>query len=394
MNGTQDGLGQSQTGERLRIARGAAGVTQAEAASAIGAARTTIVAIEQGQRRVKIDELQKLARLYGTSVNALLRREAVHVDLVPRFRKLVGDDDDAITTATRLLTDLARAEIELENLLGIERARNYPPERPILPGDVTKQGELDALELRQRIGLGVGPIQDIISLLEFEFGVRVYVRRFAGRISGLFAYEEPIGACILLNANHPRERRTQTAAHETGHLVATRHQPEVLQEALVSRSSEERYADAFGRGFLMPARGVTEKFRDITAGAERLTRRHIIILAHTFGTSREAAVRRLEELKLTKAGTWDWFQANGKITDEQVRQVLGDLVLPDAQKVEANRPTTLRLNILAGEVARRGLLSEGQLTRLLHLSRVELRELLDGLDVEGSADDEAPVLPR
>src|ERR1700730_16875712 len=158
MNGTYEGLRPSQIGERLRIARDAAGVTEAPAASAIDAARTTIVAIEQGQRRVKIDELQKLARLYTTSVNALLRREAVHVDLVPRFRKLVGDADDAISTATQLITDLARAEIELEDLLGIERARNYLPERPILPGDVTKQAELDALELRQRIGLGVGPI--------------------------------------------------------------------------------------------------------------------------------------------------------------------------------------------------------------------------------------------
>jgi Zn-dependent peptidase ImmA (M78 family) len=350
--------------------------------------------MEQGQRRIKIEELQKLARLYGTSVNALLRREAVHVELLPRFRKLVGHGDDAIASATQLLADLARSEIELENLLGIERTRNYPPERPILPGDVTRQAELDALELRQRIGLGVSPIQDIISLLEFEFGVRVYIRRFDGRISGLFAYEEPIGACILLNANHPRERRTQTAAHETGHLVATRRQPEVLQEALVARSAEERYADAFGRAFLMPARGVAEKFREITAGASRLTRRHIIVLAHTFGTSREAAVRRLEELRLAKAGTWDWFQANGGITDEQVRQVLGDLIVPDAQKVEADRPTTLRLNILAGEVARRGLLSEGQLARLLRLNRVELRELLDDLAVEESADDEALVLPR
>jgi Zn-dependent peptidase ImmA (M78 family)/DNA-binding XRE family transcriptional regulator len=393
MNRTYDGLGPRQIGERLRIARDGAGVTQAMAASAIGAARTTIVAIEQGQRRVKIDELQKLARLYGTSVNAVLRREAVHVDFVPRFRKVIGEGDDAIATATQLLADLARAEIELENLLGIERTRNYPPERPILPGDVTKQAELDAFELRQRLGLGVGPVQDIISLLELEFGVRVYIRRFDGRISGLFAYEEPVGACILLNANHPRERRTQTAAHETAHLVATRRQPEVLQEALIPRSADERYADAFGRAFLMPARGVTEKFKEITAGASRLTRRHIIVLAHTFGTSREAAVRRLEELKLSKPGTWDWFQANGGVTDEQARQVLGDLVFPDAQKAEADKPTTLRLNLLAGEVARRGLLSEGQLARLLHLSRVEVRELLDDLDMEGSADNEAPVLP-
>src|SRR3954452_9397048 len=99
MNGTYDALGPTQIGERLRIDRDAAGVTQAAAASAIGAARTTIVAIEQGLRRIKIDELQKLARLYATSANALLRREAVHVDLVPRFRKFSGDGDGAIATA-------------------------------------------------------------------------------------------------------------------------------------------------------------------------------------------------------------------------------------------------------------------------------------------------------
>ena len=66
-------------------------------------------------------------------------------------------------------------------------------------------------------------------------------------------------------------------------------------------------------------------------------------------------VRRLEELGLVKQGTWDWFQANGGITDEQARQVLGDLSAPDAYKAEADRPTTLRLNLLAAEAYRKGL---------------------------------------
>ena len=50
-------------GKRLRIAREAAKVTQADAADAAGVVRTTIVAIEKGQRRVRMDELQKLAAL-------------------------------------------------------------------------------------------------------------------------------------------------------------------------------------------------------------------------------------------------------------------------------------------------------------------------------------------
>lgn len=379
----------AEVGERLRIARETAEITQADAAATIEVARTTLVAMEQGQRRVRMHELQKLARLYGTTVNALLRNEAIHVDLAPRFRKLQGSSDAAADTAVQLMADLAKAEVELENLLGVKRVRNYPPERPILRGDVRAQAEQDAIELRQRLGLGISPVPDIVTLLEMEMGVRVYVRRFDGRISGLFAYDEALGPCMLLNANHPRDRRTQTAAHECGHLISTRRQPEILHKDEPESSREERYANAFGRAFLTPARAVMQKFQEVIAGSDRLTRRHVIVLAHFFGVSREAMVRRLEELGLVKSGTWEWFVANGGITDEQERQVLGDLSAPDAHKAEADRPTTLRLNLLAAEAYRQELLSEGQLARLLHLERVELREILR---MEGSEGDGVPNL--
>ncbi len=387
MTTSLEDIAPADVGERLRLARETAGVKQSDAAASVKVARTTLVAIEQGQRRVRMNELQQLVRLYGTSVNALLRQEAVHVDLTPRFRKLFDSSGVAENAAAQLLSNLARAEVELENLLGVKRTRNYPPERPILRGDVRAQAEQDAMELRQRLGLGIGPVADIVKLLELELGVRVYVRRFDSRISGLFAYDEALGACILLNANHPRDRRTQTAAHESGHMVSNRREPEILHKDTPETSREERYANAFGRVLLTPARAVMQKFQEVTAGSNQLTRRHVIVLAHFFGVSREALVRRLEELGLIKTGTWDWFQDNGGITDEQERQVLGDLSAPDAQKADADRPTTLRLNMLAGEAYRQNLLSEGQLARLLHLDRVELREILDGLEMGGSEGD-------
>jgi Zn-dependent peptidase ImmA (M78 family)/DNA-binding XRE family transcriptional regulator len=377
-----------EIGERLRLVREEVNKTQAEAALAIDVARTTLVAIEQGLRPARMSEVQKLAKLYKTSVNALLRREAIYVDLSPRFRKLEFEGDgSAAEEAVRLLADLAKAEVELENLLGIKRIRNYPPERPILPGDVRVQAEQDALELRQRLGLGLAPISDIVTLLEMELGIRVFVRRFDGRISGLFAYDETLGACMLLNANHPRERRSQSAGHETGHFVSTRTEPEILHLEAQGNSREERYAHAFGRALFTPPRAVMQKFREVTVGSSKLSRRHVIVLGHFFGVSREAMVRRLEELRLTKEGTWDWFASHGGITDEQARQVLGDLPPPDAHKADADRPTTLRLNLLAAEVHRRGLLSEGQLARLLHLTRVELREILEGVDAEETDGD-------
>lgn len=212
MTSTLEDMNPKEVGERLRVARETAKLTQAQAAEAISVARTTLVAIESGQRRVRMEELRNLARLYKTSVNALLRAEAVHADLMPRFRRLVSSYPDAVDQAARLLNELARAEVELENLLGVKRTREYPAERPILPGDVRLQAEQDALELRQKLGLGLAPIQDIVSLLELQLGVRVFVRKLHEKISGLFAYDQATGACILLNANHRRGRRALTAA--------------------------------------------------------------------------------------------------------------------------------------------------------------------------------------
>jgi Zn-dependent peptidase ImmA (M78 family)/DNA-binding XRE family transcriptional regulator len=388
-----DQLSPNEVGERLRVAREAVKVTQSAAAEHLGVARTTIVAIEKGQRRVRLQELQAFAALYKSSVNALLREEAAFIDMTPRFRKLGGRAEQEVEDAARLLNTLVRAEIELENLLGVRRAHAYPPERPLLPGDVRLQAEQDAAELRQWLGLGTAPVQDMAGLLEFQLGVRVFVRRLPSRISGLYAFDDVAGACMLINASHPRYRRTQTGAHETGHFTSTRHNPDVLDDDSPEGAREERYANAFARAFLTPARSVSQKFREVTAGAPRLTRRHIIVLAHIFGVSREAMVRRLEELGLTKIGTWDWFEANGGISDEQAVQVLGQQHVQDAEKTDADRPVSLRLSMLADQAWRRGLLSEGQLTRLLNLERIETRELLDSFNIEEGGADGAPELP-
>ena len=387
-------LSDVEIGERLRIAREAKKLTQAAAASAVNVARTTIVAIEQGQRRVRMDELQKLASIYGTSANGILRREAVHVDMIPRFRRLTESGDGAVEHAARLLNNLVRAEVELENALGVKRPRNYPPERPILPGDVHAQAEEDAQALREWLGLGLGPVLDIISLLDLQLGIRVYLRRLEGNVSGLFAYDDAAGACMLLNANHPPERIAQTAGHEAGHFISTRNQPEVLTDDEIASSREERYANSFGRSFLTPARAVRQRFAEITAGQSHLTRRHIILLAHTFGVAREAMVRRLEELRLAKAGTWDWFEANGGITNEDVRQVIGELPNRERIMVEAQGLVPPRLALLIREAWKRGLYSEGQLAGLLHLSRHEIREVLDGVEAEESEANELVKLPN
>jgi len=380
------GLPSNELGNLLRQARENAKITQAAAAAGLDVARTTLVAIEQGQRRPRVDELQKLAALYGLSLNELLRQDTAKVDLRPRFRK-AGEQNKKVEVAIDLLNRLVQAEVEFEDLLGIQRPRLDPPERPLLPGNVVLQAEQDAAELRQWLGLGLAPVRDIVSLLELQLGARVYVRKLDPKISGLYAFDERAGACILLNAAHPRDRRTQTGAHELGHFISTRRAPDMLHDGTPESNREERYANTFARCFLTPARAVGVKFQELTAGASKLTRRHIILLAHVFGVSREAMVRRLEELGLTKQGTWDWFVQQGGITDAQALEVLGDLIPPDDAKIEARRQISMRMGVLASEAWRQSLLSEGQIARLLHIDRVDARALIDEFEAEGAEAD-------
>jgi Zn-dependent peptidase ImmA (M78 family)/DNA-binding XRE family transcriptional regulator len=384
-------LSSVEIGERLKIARETANLTQDAAAKAAEIARTTLVAIEKGQRAARIEELQALSLCYGVSVNSLLRREAVHVDLVPRFRSLPETSDVGIERAARTLNDLVRAEVELENILGVQRVRSYPIERKILSGDVRLQAEQDAQSLRSWLGLGEGPVQHLFSLLELQLGIRVYSRKLDPKVSGLFAYDDAVGACILINSGHRRDRRNQTGGHELGHFTATRRKPEIYQDEKHENSREERYADAFGRAFLTPARSVMEKFRELTTGSSHLTRRHIILLANLFGVSRQAMVMRLEELGLTKKGTWDWFKDNGGITDEQARQVLGSEA-DDAPMIEAAQSS--RLFLLAIDAWKKDLISEGQMSEMLKLDRMEVRKLLDEAAAEEDEASDLFKLPR
>src|SRR5262249_17971519 len=68
-----DHLSDQELGQRLRIARESAKLRQEDAAERLGMSRTTVVAVEKGDRRARFEEVRAFAQLYGTSVNALLR---------------------------------------------------------------------------------------------------------------------------------------------------------------------------------------------------------------------------------------------------------------------------------------------------------------------------------
>jgi Zn-dependent peptidase ImmA (M78 family)/DNA-binding XRE family transcriptional regulator len=371
-------------GERLRVARSRVGFTQDHAARHADMSRTTLVAVEKGERRVRRDELSSLVQLYGVSLNELLRDHAIHIDLEPRFRAMPEIHRSKAEPAAALLNVLAAAEVELEGLLGRRTPRVYAPERPIAPGDPEQQAEEAAIELRHRLGRGLSPIKDLIALLEIELAIRVFIRPIEERsISGLFVFDEAIGACILLNGYHAVERRLQSAAHETGHFVATRGRPDVDSPAVDTHSREERFAKRFGFALLMPAAAIRTMFSDFVRDHGRFSPRHLVLMAAHHGVSNEAACRRLEDLGLLPAQTWESMKARA-FTGEFARKLLDEAGFAP---VQANgNAITPRLWFLAAEAHERGLVTEGQLAQMLRLPRLEIRRILDSVDGDEIGD--------
>lgn len=57
-----------------------------------------------------------------------------------------------------------------------------------------------------------------------------------------------------------------------------------------------------------------------TTGATNFTRRMAIAIGNFAGVPPMSVVWRLEKMGLVKKGSWDWFQANGGITQKHVAE--------------------------------------------------------------------------
>jgi Zn-dependent peptidase ImmA (M78 family)/DNA-binding XRE family transcriptional regulator len=375
-------MDQAKIAERLRVARVATGLTQEQAAEKLGVARTTLVAIEGGDRQPRSEELVALAQLYGVAVHAILRPSAIRVDIVGQFRRKqtgsVGKRRKDELQALALLHDLAAAFVELERSLHKVTTVDYPPERKIGRGRLEQQAEELAAELRARLGLGLGPISDLTGLLELELGVRIFVRPLPSSVAGVYAYHDELGACILLNSRHPRARRRWTLAHEIAHFMTTRREPSV---AFVGdrKHPDDVFADAFAAAFLMPSATVRRIFDEYVGQDGRFSARHLIFGAHRFGVSLEAFARQLEHLELLPGGTYESLRDRG-LNEQAVQQVLGAQVESDATEPGA------RLMLLAAEAHEQGLFSEGQLADMLVMDRIELRRAIDAFTAIDSVD--------
>jgi len=371
----QETLDPRVLGLRFQDARRASGLTQQAVADQMEMARTTVVAIEKGERRTTPAELIRFAKLYRRPVSDFASRRAYTEDFVAQFRATERQSMGENPEYEQVAVELQRRSEDyrhLEQMGGISGGRKYPSIYDT-EGSAIEQAASDiAAAERNRLGLGDGAIGNLRERLEAEAGLRIFYFAMPSKIAGVFAYNEGLGACAGINSNHPPDRRQWSLAHEYAHFLVHRYQSEVtvLAERRM-RTAKERLADAFAESFLMPAGGLNRQFSEIHRAAPHgVTLGDIVILANLYEVSVQALVLRLETLRRIPAGTWERLTTEGF----EVQHLLG---------IDANPPVKdlfpQRFVALAVSAFRKGDLSEGQLSRLLRTDRTSARLIVEEL---------------
>lgn len=118
-------ISSQQLGERITDARKRAKLTQADLADRIGVARTTLVAMEKGERKPTNAELVRLSGALGIQLHDLLRENLVRAEISPRFRAEFGIDKKSspVAEAVERLRTLGTRYAELERMHGLRRVR-------------------------------------------------------------------------------------------------------------------------------------------------------------------------------------------------------------------------------------------------------------------------------
>ena len=379
-NNVLDHIDLRKLGERLRELRNKCGMTQESAAKVINAARTTMVAIEKGERRLKATELIKLARAYGISVSDFVRERPVIQPFQVQFRKAYRQNEvekSQIESFIQELEKFCQNYLELEKIMNAPLPQNYPREYEVSGMPIERTAEAIAVGERQRLGLGDGPIPLLRNTLEQTVGLRIFYLKIPSKYSEMYTYDEKLGGCMAINANHPEERRRWSLAYGYLHFLAHRLTSVVgsIERPYQKMPESDRLAEAFPKYFLMPTSGLLKRFNAMCRANknQKFTPTNLFILAHTYGVSVEALTYRLEEMELLPSGTWERLHSHG-FKVRKVQEELNLEAIPQRTDI-----TPVYYQHLAIEALDLGLITEGRFADFLNVDRLEARRIANSL---------------
>jgi len=250
-------MGATLNNELLRLARYYSGENQLAFAKKLGISQSLLSNIEKGLRPLTEDVITKVKTEYGKNFfNQRLR----HAELKVYYR--------SSTTIAKKYTELFEARLQIiSNNIGTLLERVDIPENAIPFKDLEDYGDYPehlATEVRDYFGLGRGPIDDIVSLLErngviIHFFDYDFISAQNKTFDGVSFYVQGVPV-MLINKKIQNARKVFTIAHELGHLIMHNH-----PELFISKLRDiEKEANKFASEFIAPTVALRGEFSKLT----------------------------------------------------------------------------------------------------------------------------------
>jgi Zn-dependent peptidase ImmA (M78 family)/transcriptional regulator with XRE-family HTH domain len=361
--------------ERLKLARGAINLTLQGVDERTGIGVSTLSEFENGKREPRLVQLKRLADVYDRPLSFFLEDGPVRSQVV-LWRK--RPDSPGAEEIQARLVKLGEQYHHLESLCNAHQPSDLPFHTGSAETFGYAQAEKLALQFRQLMGLGQRPGQGLLRVVEEVCKVKVFHLEFEPAGSAACTLSESFGAAILLNARNVRWRRNFDLAHELFHLLTWKtFRSAGEQDAVEASPAEEKLATCFGRHLLVPPEVLRVAVDEALAKhAGRLKFDDLFEIARQFDVSVEAVVRHISFVYGKPA---DW--ANTVL--DRLRPQIGSW---DNRVSDTPPALPPRLQALARQALRHGLLSAGKYAEYVGVSRREAMQI-----VEQEAEDDAGI---
>lgn len=243
-------------GHRLRQARLFRGMRKVDVARQIGVTPAAVGQFERGKARPSPGSLAAISLHLGFP-------RAFFEWRGPSERLKEGDTHfRSLRSTSKLDRDRMLARLELlGEILGAIQARvklpavNIPSLPPSQGEGASHENLIEetASKVRTEWGLGNGPLDDVVRLLEAHGVIVVRPRIESGRVDAFSAWVHDRPVVVLASDKDDRGRSRFDAAHELGHLV-------MHHDAHPGNHAVELEAQRFAAAFLMPATTFAREF--------------------------------------------------------------------------------------------------------------------------------------
>ncbi|MGH8576368.1 MAG: helix-turn-helix domain-containing protein [Gammaproteobacteria bacterium] len=283
-------------GARIKLARKKAGLSLRGLADALDR-KVTAQAIgkyERGEMLPSSGVLIALSKALGVSLSYLMDTQGIALTGVDFRTKANTTARDRAQVETEVIEWIERY-LQVERILDLDSTQWESPFEHPRRLEAVQEAEGLADEVRDKWQLGRDPIPNMTELLE-EKGLKVLTVALPPRVSGFTCIVKhtdgkPGLPVVVVNDQHPLERRRLTLAHELAHRVI---------DASNLAKQEEKAATIFGGAFLMPRDHLV---REVGDRRQALGYKELIDIKRLYRVSGAALLVRLRDIGIISEPT-------------------------------------------------------------------------------------------